>query len=119
MKRLALAFAASMLFCGLAFAAPQKPQTYTGEIMDSACAKMGSHDAMMNSHPNMKTAKDCTLGCVKAGSQYVLYDSATKIVYELDDQKKPEQFAGKKVTVMGSLDAASKTIHVANMKASS
>jgi hypothetical protein len=52
--------------------AAQKNQNYKGEIMDSACAKTGSHDAMMKLHSNMKTAKDCTLGCVKAGSQYVL-----------------------------------------------
>jgi type 1 fimbria pilin len=119
MKSLALALATSMLLWGLALAAPQKNGTFKGEIMDSACAKMGSHDAMMKQHPNMKTAKDCTLGCVKAGSKYVLYDSATKNVYELDDQKKPEQFAGQMVTITGNLDAASNTIHVANIKAGS
>jgi hypothetical protein len=106
-----------MLLWGLAFAAPQKNQSFNGEIMDSACAKMGSHEAMMKSHPNMKTAKDCTLGCVKTGSQYVLYNSATKTVYQLDDQDQPERFAGQKVSVTGSLDAASNTIHVANIKA--
>jgi len=40
------------------------------------------------------------MGCVKAGSKYVLYDTSSKTVYELSDQKKPEQFAGQKVTVM-------------------
>jgi hypothetical protein len=64
----------------------------------------------------MKTAKDCTLGCVKAGSQYVLYDASTKTVYELSDQKKPEQFAGQKVTVVGKLDKASNTITETNIK---
>ena len=119
MKRLALAFTSSVLLWTLAFAVPQKNQSFNGEIMDSACAKSGSHDAMMKAHPDMKTAKDCTLGCVKAGSQYVLYDSATKTVYQLDDQKKPEQFAGQMVTVAGNLDRASGTIHVANIKSSS
>jgi len=69
-----------MLLWGLAFAAPQKNGTFKGEIMDSACAKSGSHDGMMKAHPGMKTAKDCTLGCVKAGSKYVLYDASTKTV---------------------------------------
>jgi type 1 fimbria pilin len=119
MKRIALAFAASMLLWSITSAAQQKNQAFNGEIMDSACAKMGSHDAMMKSHPNIKTAKDCTLGCVKAGSQYVLYNSATKTVYQLDDQDQPERFAGQKVTVTGSLDAASNTIHIANIKAAS
>jgi len=31
----------------------------------------------------------------------------------LDDQTKPEQFAGQKVKVTGTLDKATKTIHVA------
>jgi hypothetical protein len=116
MKVRALGLVAILTFAAVGFAA-QKAQTYTGEIIDSACAKMGSHDAMAKSHPNMKTAKDCTLGCVKAGSQYVLYDASTKTVYQLDDQKEPEQFAGQMVTVTGNLDAASNTIHVANIKA--
>jgi hypothetical protein len=118
MKTLGLTLATSILLCGLGLAA-QKNQTYVGEVMDSACAQMGSHDAMMKSHPNMKTVKDCTLGCVKAGSKFVLYNSPNKTVYELDDQKKAEQFAGQTVTVAGNLDRASGTIHVANIKSAS
>ena len=118
MKAPTLALMAALLFCGSSFAA-QTNHTYTGEIMDSACARTGSHESMMKAHPNMKTAKDCTLGCVKGGSQYVLYDSASKTVYQLDDQNNPERFAGQKVTVTGNLDAASNTIHVANIKAGS
>jgi hypothetical protein len=118
MKTLGLTLATSILLCGLSLVAQQN-QTYIGEVMDSACAKMGSHDAMMKSHPNMKTAKDCTLGCVKAGSKFVLYNSSNKIVYELDDQKKAEQFAGQMVTVAGNLDRASGIIHVANIKSTS
>jgi hypothetical protein len=115
MKSLTLPFLASLMFVAMGLAA-QGGNTFTGEIMDSACAKMGSHDSMMKSHPNMKTEKDCTLGCVKAGSQYVLYDASTKTVYELSDQNKPEQFAGQKVTVTGKLDKASNTITETNIK---
>jgi type 1 fimbria pilin len=117
MKLLALAMMASLMFAGTSFAA-QKGQTYTGEITDSACAKMGSHAAMMKQDPTMKTAKSCTTGCVKNGAKYVLYDASTKTVYELDDQKKPERFAGAKVTVTGTLDDATHTIHVGSIKAS-
>jgi len=109
---------AALMFGGLTFAA-QTNHTYTGEIMDSACARTGSHEGMMKTHPNMKTAKDCTLGCVKAGSQYVLYDSANKAVYQLDDQNKLERFAGQEVTVIGNLDTASNTIRIANIKVGS
>ena len=118
MKSLTLPFLAGLMLVAVSLAA-QGGNTFTGEIMDSACAKMGSHEGMMKSHPNMKTEKDCTLGCVKAGSQYVLYDSSTKTVYELSDQKKPEQFAGQKVTVTGKLDKGSNTITETNIKPAS
>ena len=118
METLGLALATSILLCAVGLAAQQN-QTYIGEVMDSACAKMGSHDSMMKSHPGMKTEKDCTVGCVKAGSQYVLFDASTKTVYELSDQKKPEQFAGQKVTVTGKLDKATNTITETSIKRAS
>jgi hypothetical protein len=49
----------------------------------------------------------------------VLYDTATKTVYQLDDQKRPEQFAGAKVAETGTLDPSTKTIHVTGIKAAS
>jgi uncharacterized protein YhfF len=83
--------------------------TYRGEIMDSDCAKMGAH-------PDPNAAK-CTVECITAGSKYVLFNAAGKTVYQLDDQKKPVQFAGKKVVVSGTLDKATSTIHVTDIKA--
>ena len=118
MKSLTLPFLAGLMFIAVGLAA-QGGNTFTGEIMDSACAQTGSHDAMMKQHPNMKTTKDCAMGCVKAGSKYVLYDSSTKAVYQLSDQKKPEQFAGQKVTVTGKLDSATNTITETNIKPAS
>ena len=91
----------------------QTEQTFNGEIMDSNCAKMGSHAAMEKEH-GIKNAKACTMGCVKGGAKYVLY-SGTK-TYELDDQTKPEAFAGQKVKVTGKLDSATDTIHVQEIK---
>lgn len=85
--------------------------TFSGEVMDSMCAGMGGHEQMLQGG-KVKNAKECTLACIKMGATYVLYDPATKTMYQLDDQKKPAQFAGEKVTVTGSLDAATKTIHV-------
>jgi hypothetical protein len=43
-------------------------------------------------------------------ADYVLFDG--KEVYVLSDQRTPEQFAGKKVTVMGTLDAKTRKIQV-------
>src|SRR5437763_11247613 len=100
------------LAAGISFA--QKAQTFTGEITDSMCAKMGSHAAMMKGHEGL-TEKQCTLGCVKAGGKYVLYDPAKKTAYTLDDQTKPEAFAGQKVKVTGTLDKSTNTLHVENI----
>ena len=117
MKTTAWAFLSALLLAGAGYAA-QGGKTYTGEIMDSACAQSGSHAGMMKNDPTMKTAKACTTGCVAHGAKYVLYDGATKTAYELDDQKKPATFAGEKVTVTGTLNSATKTIHVIDIKGS-
>jgi hypothetical protein len=118
MKVRALALmVAALTFAGMSYAAPQG-KTYNGEIMDSACAAAGSHDGMTKSHPGM-TAKDCTVACVGHGAKYVLYDADSKTVYQLDDQKRPERFAGAKVAVTGTLDEGTKTIHVTGMKGAS
>jgi hypothetical protein len=66
--------------------------------------KMGSTDA------------ECTLACIDAhGATYVLYDG--KEAYTLSDQRTPEKFAGQKVTVVGTLDAKTKTIQVDSITA--
>ncbi len=116
MKSIAIALTLSLsMLAGASFAA-QKQQTITGEIMDSSCAKMGSHEMMEKEHKmpaNAASDKACTLACVKAGATYVLYDASTKTAYQLDDQKKPEQFAGEKVKVTGTVN--NDTIHVAKI----
>jgi hypothetical protein len=103
-----------------AFAAP-KDKTYTGEIMDSQCVMNASHaemlkkEGMADKDPHDPMAKAmCTKNCVKMGGKYVLYDSASKKVYQLDDQTKPEQFAGQNVKVTGTL--SNDKIHVTNIE---
>jgi len=112
MKRIALALVGTLLMAGLSLAAP-KDQTYTGEITDSACATMGSHAGMG------KPAEDCTLACIQRGAKFVLFNATAKTIYQLDDQKKPAQFAGAKVVVTGTLDDSTKTIHVMAIKSAS
>jgi len=118
MKKVVLGFVTTLMFLTVALAAP-KNKTFTGEIMDSSCAKMGSHQEMMKMHEDIKTAKACTLGCVKMGGKFVLFDPATKTTYQLDDQQKPTQFAGEKVKVTGTYDKATGTIHVVNIQSGS
>jgi hypothetical protein len=96
MTRIGVATAlASILMLGSASFAGQKDQTFTGEITDNRCARMGSHQAMMKSM-SMKSPKECALGCV--------------------DQTKPEQFAAENVVGIGSLNKDTRTIHVTDVK---
>jgi hypothetical protein len=125
MKQIAVSLAAILLFSVFSFAAPKpKSQTFTGEVMDSQCAMNASHAEMLKKEgmgdkdPNdPMVRKMCTQNCVKMGGKYVLFNVADKTVYDLDDQKKPENFAGEKVKVKGTLDG--KTIHVQNISKAS
>ena len=120
MKRAVLGIAACLLV--LPSLAAAKDRTFSGEIMDSQCAAAGSHAMMMAKEGMAGKENDamakamCTKSCVKMGGKYVLYDAATKTIYQLDDQSKPEQFAGQSVKITGTLDKASKTIHVTNIE---
>ncbi len=86
--------------------AAQTPQSFTGIVTDDMCALAG--------HASMKmgpTDADCVKACISAhGASYVLLDG--KNVYVLSDQQTPEKFAAQKVTVVGTLDASTKTIKV-------
>ena len=123
MKRLVLLPVVAVVLSGFSIAVP-KGETFKGEIMDSQCAMNASHAEMLKKEgmgdkdPNDPMAKAmCTKNCVKMGGKYVLYDSASKKVYQLDDQTKPEQFAGQNVKVTGTLDKD--TIHVTNIASGS
>jgi len=124
MKKLVIGLVGSLMLLTVAFAAP-KDSAYSGEIMDSQCAKNGSHDMMLkkegmgNMIGDPKAAMMCTTNCIKKGGKYVLFNAAKKTVYQLDDQQKPAEFAGQKVTVTGTLDKATKTVHVASIQAAS
>jgi len=91
-------------------------QTFTGEIMDSQCAQMGSHDNMMKSE-GAKNAKECAIACVKGGGKYALYDPAAKRAYQLDNQKKARDYAGQKVKITGKFDSSSDSIQVKSIAA--
>jgi hypothetical protein len=96
MRRIAICSVVLLLVAGLNFAGTAKAATkaFVGSISDSMC---GAKHMMPG-----QSDKDCTLACVKAGSKYVLADASGK-VYQLSDQKKPEQFAGQQVKVTGTL----------------
>jgi hypothetical protein len=91
-------------------------QTFSGEIMDSLCAKDGTHEKMMDEMKSMGRDKNtCATKCAQLGAKYVLYDADKKTIYALDDQDKAEAFAGLRVRVMGTL--AKNKIKVRNIDA--
>jgi hypothetical protein len=84
----------------------QARRTFVGSITDGMCAA-GDHSQMKMG----PTSAECTIACVDAhGATFVLYDGKT--MFALSDQKTPEKFAGKKVTVTGTLAADGKSIRV-------
>ena len=101
---------AGLLSIAALSAAPGR-QTFTGTITDEMCAQAGH--ASMRMGP---TDAACTKACVSEhDAAYVLEDG--KNVYSLSNQKMPERFAGRKVKVVGTLDAKTRTITVTSMTA--
>ena len=99
------------LLAAASLSAAQGKQTFTGTITDNMCARADHSQMQMG-----PTDAECVTACVSAhGATYVLYDGTN--VYELSDQKTPEKFAAKKVTVTGMLDAKTKTIKVESITA--
>jgi hypothetical protein len=98
---------ATLLIAG-ALAAGAATQTFTGVITDAMC---GKDHAMMKITPDPK----CVVECGKHGNKYALYDGKT--AYVLSDQKTPEQFAGQKVRVTGTLYEKTRILKVDSITA--
>jgi hypothetical protein len=107
------------LLLGVASFATLRAHTFTGEITDGTCGNAGAHTMMATSGDPITAKKQCTIACVKLGETYVLYNADTKTVYDLSDQKTPEQFAGEKVIIIGTLDKTTLMIRVLNIRAAS
>ena len=90
--------------------AGQGGHAFTGVISDSECSSAD------HSHMRMgPTDAECVTACISDhGGTYVLVDG--KNVYALSDQKTPEKFAARKVTITGTLDAKTKTIQVDSIR---
>ena len=112
MRRLVTGVTAAVLLLAVGNAA-QKKETFAGEIMDSQCALLGGHEKMILKGEDLT---QCTHRCVQIGGKYALFDAAAKKAYQLDDQKKAQAFAGKKVQITGAYSAGTKTIKVADIK---
>jgi len=91
-------------------AAGAAPRTFTGTITDSMCEK-ADHSAMKMGPTDAECARACN---EEHDARFVLYDGKT--VYALSDQRTPATFAGKKVTVTGTLDPKTTTIRVESIR---
>lgn len=80
--------------------------TIAGVISDSMCGK--DHMKMGDMG---KDAQACSHKCVEAGAKYVLVAESGDI-YQLSDQKRAKEFAGKPVEISGHIDETSKAIHL-------
>lgn len=98
MRLLSIIVAATSLY------AAEKSKSYTGVITDDMC---GADHKMMGNTPSTKCVQDCVK---EMKSKYAL--ASGDKVYILSDQKTPEKFAGKEVTIVGALDASGKNLQV-------
>ncbi len=101
-----------VVLVGLAsLSASQSTQTFTGVITDDMCAGVGHSQMRMG-----PTDAECVTACVAYhDSKYVLEDGKT--VYALSDQRTPAAFAARKVQIVGTLDAGTRTIMVESIAA--
>jgi type 1 fimbria pilin len=91
-------------------AAGQGARTFSGVITDSECST--ADHAHMRMGP---TDAECVSACIgDHGAAYVLFDGKT--TYALSNQKMPETFAARTVTITGTLDAKTRTIQVESIR---
>lgn len=104
-------YLAIFLLAVSALPAAQEQRSFTGVINDDMCAGVGHSRMRMG-----PTDADCTRACVMLhDAMFVLEDGDA--IYGLSDQTRPEAFAGRKVTVTGTLDAKTRTIRVQSIAA--
>jgi hypothetical protein len=97
-----------------AFNSGAQTTTFKGEITD---------EKLICINTPLKPTDYSRLGCVlnqahyvNPPSKYALYNEASKTTYRLDDQRMAEPYIAAKVIVTGTLDAATKTIKVKEIK---
>ncbi len=105
-------FVGIAFFLLLASALPAFSATLKGTISDKMCGA---------DHKGQDPVA-CTRSCVKGGSPYVLVESKDKIL-DIENQKEPkiaeelDKFAGKAVTVTGTVSKDGKSVRIASLKA--
>ncbi len=99
----------AVALASFAFANPDmETGSWTGFVTDTACGAKGASA----SHA------DCAVKCVKEkGAKWALYNTANKETYVLTGKDDPSKWAGKEVTVKGTLNKQTKSIEEASIEA--
>jgi hypothetical protein len=106
-----------LLMLSLAGLAAGQDKTFRGEITDE---HLNCEQTPMKATEGIKDKWTCVLywaHYVQPLSKLVLYDAATKTIYQLDDQNLVLPYVGEHVEVTGTLNDATKTIKVTGIKA--
>ena len=97
----------------------QTPQTQQPEpqsqqpAQQTPPAQSGQDNPDTQAQPSQKAGVQTFTGTiVKTGTKYMFQDAASGNTYDIDHQDEVQKFDGKKVTVHGTLDANSNTIHI-------
>jgi hypothetical protein len=89
-----------------ALAAPIGGARFTGVVSDAMCPKADHSQMRMGS-----TDAECAIACASShGAEYVLHDG--RQTYTLTSTRALDEFAGRKVEVVGELDAKALSIKV-------
>ena len=114
MTRLATA-AAVLLLAALAAAASDstaRAVTRKGWFGDENCSRSKvAADAKVG--PN---GQECTRKCIREGVPVVFIDEQARTLYRVDNPKVAEGIESDYVEMVGSLDAAAKTVHVDSVR---
>jgi len=119
MKKVLVCLAAAVLGLGLtAILAADEPKgkekkvTIEGYIGDSMCGL--DHSDMMKKHGGDAQFSEaaCVAACVQGGAKYIVADRAAQKTYNVKDQKKVAEYAGKKVHIEGKLEEDGNTLDI-------
>lgn len=108
------AVAAALFFISASSAA--QTNSYKGEITDE---HLNCVQTPIKATQGITDKAECVMywaDFVQPASKLVLYDAATKTVYNLDDQNLVRPYIAEKVEVAGTLNPANKTIKVTGIK---
>jgi hypothetical protein len=109
-----VSIAAALTF--MAASAAAQTNSYKGEITDE---HLNCVQTPMKATEGISDKHSCVLywaHYVEPYSKFVLYDAATKTVYQLDDQNLVLPYVAEKVEVTGTLNPSNKTIKVTGIK---